>query len=57
MTDDRRDINTGGGDYEEVNNRGQYAKGSIHKYLSTTLKSCDHLTLSCMTSHVFGDIP
>ncbi len=39
---DRRDINTDGGDYEEVNNHGQYAKGDIHNnYQQTPAKLRD----------------
>ena len=38
MIDDRRDINTGGGDYDEVNNHGQYAKGDIHNNYQQTPK-------------------
>ncbi|NJN62183.1 MAG: hypothetical protein HC795_12190 [Coleofasciculaceae cyanobacterium RL_1_1] len=29
-----RDINTGGGDYREINNRGQYAEGDIYNLAS-----------------------
>ena len=37
-----REINTDGGDYHEIHNRGQYAEGNIYNYPPTPPESRDH---------------